>query len=304
MAWNIERAIAFTTDWLAFVTAPQVLTQWAANTLARRDIRNAIENKCGAAGASNQAELEKQLIGSSTPHAYRTRFFLSRFFPNWQGVPVFPRNPYVLPFALGLYSDSENKAAWTLILYTGALIMSDAYRGFAGLSRVPLLQNWSRIGSGPYQTALSNTVGNIQCNPSTATATAPAADPATATAPEGATAAEPAAVAAPEAAPTDAPVPLHDPSVAMPPPEAKMIAIPVQGESLAAVSARVYGTSASPVSLHQALSSSGHAAPSMMNSGGIPLVGIPFTPMGYTMPAFSFSVPSLATPAMAGAGAR
>jgi len=196
MGNTTEGYIADGLEYFGTAYLPQLAFQTLQNRWAREDLNKAIQGKCGAAGASNAAELEKQLLQSNPMSP--SRFFraptsdMGAIRLPWRQIPIFwgPRNPFLLTWSaahdLGSYLDEKERAMeiqdpvarqkaldaigngklyWTGGLTAGALFLADSNRGFGMLSRVPGLNRWSALGSNsPYQMLLKDVSGKIQCN--------------------------------------------------------------------------------------------------------------------------------------------
>lgn len=196
MGNTTEGYIADGLEYFGTAYLPQLAFQSIENALARGDLQKAIQGKCGAAGASNAADLEKQLLQSNPMSP--SRFFraptsdMGAIRLPWRQIPIFwgPRNPFLLTWSaaheLGSHLDEKERAMeiqdpvarqkaldaigngklyWTGGLTAGALFLADSNRGFGLLSRMPGLNRWSALGSNsPYQMLLKDVSGKIQCN--------------------------------------------------------------------------------------------------------------------------------------------
>ncbi len=196
---NLEELIADTAGYFIGAYLPQAFVQGVTNTLVRRDLKNAIDAKCGPGGATNAADLEKRLLASdpmspsrffnirtSDWGAYRLRIpFTQRRIPFFGG----PRNPFLLTWSAGYSVENhlhkkelaleikdpiERQKAldaignkdlyWAGFLTSGAFFLADSNRGFALTSRAPGISRWSALGSNsPYQQLLQSVTSDIQC---------------------------------------------------------------------------------------------------------------------------------------------
>ena len=161
-------------EYLGTAYLTQLIHQSFENTLARGDLQKAISEKCGSAGASNTADLEKQILQPNPmspsgfyrfPTSFSTLFrpsqwtrlptsdFISIRFPwlnQFRMLPIL-RNPYLL-FQAGMYSwgskleqNQEGGGKWAAIALGASVFIADAGRGFrflnfAPFSRVPSIR--------------------------------------------------------------------------------------------------------------------------------------------------------------------
>lgn len=162
----------FIAEYFGTAYLTQLIHQSFENALARRDLQNAISEKCGSAGASNAAELEKQVLQPNPmspsrylrlPTSFSNLFRPSQWtrlptsdavlirFPWWRQFPILPavRNPYLL-FQAGMYSwgdkldqNQEGGGKWAAIALGASFFVADANRGFRMLNFTP----FSRVPS-------------------------------------------------------------------------------------------------------------------------------------------------------------
>lgn len=187
-------------EYIATAYLTQVAHQAIENSLARGDLRSAIQSKCGASGAANTADLERQILQPnpmSPSHVFRIPGTNFRFptsdlgvvrFPWLRQRPIFPviRNPYML-FTAGMYewgerldANQEGGGKWAAMGLLGSFFLADAQRGFrilnfAPFNRVPSIrvdnpnfqlgQRFSqRFNYIHYSDHLRTVQENIQCN--------------------------------------------------------------------------------------------------------------------------------------------
>ena len=141
---NPESGTAKIADYVGFAYLTQLAFQSGVNALARRDLQNAIASKCGAAGASNYAELEKELL-SSNPLTARLPI-LGRFSP-FNRIPVSAGSTVNIPqWRGGFISPKLVLGTTAAVMAGGYLLDSDqkwplsaiAYFGGGALSKSPL----------------------------------------------------------------------------------------------------------------------------------------------------------------------
>ncbi|MFO1520394.1 MAG: hypothetical protein U1F57_12160 [bacterium] len=169
MSFTLERLIAYGTDVLGFVVLPNYLTNKAIERAAKTGLKKAIQDKCGDAGAVNEADLQKQMdeaLKIPRFQTYRTPGFkFPEALPGLGGksfprIPFFthPSNPYVLSL-LGVYSDHD--VAYSVPLYLGLFAYADAQRGSAIMSQLPGFGKIPIIKNGKFQKTINDF--DIQC---------------------------------------------------------------------------------------------------------------------------------------------
>jgi hypothetical protein len=132
MSFNIERLIAYGLDALSYYFIPHWSLNYGARKLAAANLKSAIADKCGADGATNEADLQKQLADATKGGAIDVFRF-----------PAIPKLGWRIPF-LAVPNYVTN--------YSGVF-----------LANMPGLKNLSPIKNGTYAKALSDVSGNIQC---------------------------------------------------------------------------------------------------------------------------------------------
>lgn len=200
MGTTIVEVLQGTVEYISTAYLTQVAHQAIENSLARGDLRKAIQEKCGSAGAANTADLEKQILQPnpmSPSHVFRIPGTNFRFptsdlgvvrFPWLRQWPIFPvvRNPYML-FTAGMYewgerldANQEGGGKWAAMGLLGSFFLADAQRGFrildfAPFNRVPSIRienpNFrlgerfsQRFNHIHYSDHLRGVTANIQCN--------------------------------------------------------------------------------------------------------------------------------------------
>src|SRR5262245_34311620 len=162
MSFNTERFIAYDLDALSYYFIPHWLLNYGARKLAEATLKSAITEKCGADGATNEADLQKQLADATNGGMFSTYYVPKVKIPflGWR-IPFFAVPNYVTN-------------------YSGAF-----------MANIPGLRNLSPVRNGTYAKALNDVKGNIQCkgggnppsggepvtDPSDVTASSPASDP-------------------------------------------------------------------------------------------------------------------------------
>jgi|GEM_PF-6494462 len=164
---NNERLMAYGFDALSYYFIPRWTTNYVARKLAESNLNKAIQDKCGAAGASNEADLKKQLA----PSYYQDFFWTPRLkttFP--QVLPLIggSRIPYFVPLLAdpvllwqlpGMTDNWWYKSG--LIAFAGLGTLTS--RGGLLLSNSPL-RGLDPIQNGKYATALKDVTAKIECN--------------------------------------------------------------------------------------------------------------------------------------------
>src|SRR4030095_13555475 len=172
---NTERLIAYGLDALSYYFIPHWAIEYAARRVAASNLEKAIENKCGGAGASNQADLQKELSDT-----VKTKLFYMPKFPGkipllgGKPIPIpWPGDP-VLLMSLGGMTDN---LLYKGLLYLGAFAAISMSRGGLFLSNAPWVSGLDPIKNGKYSTALKNVNEKIVCNGKPPEGGSPVVDP-------------------------------------------------------------------------------------------------------------------------------